>query len=501
MQTSTFRNRVSTHVMTLLGCLTAVTFGFQVLAEDRPNIVIVLADDLGFGDVRRLNAESEIPTPHLDRLAAQGMTFTDAHSPSAVCTPTRYGLITGTYCWRSRLKSGVLNGYGAPLIDEGTPTIGSLATEAGYHTGIVGKWHLGLGFQRSGTEWQWDRPLSHSPKTLGFAYSYVIPASLDFPPYVYIQDGAVTSVPNREQSEVKFPRFLRRGEVGGDFDFAECLDNLTQHACDYIREQSKRPEPFLLYFPLTAPHKPVWPHPRFEGKTSKGPYGDFVHQVDWTLGQICSTLDETSAAKNTLVIFTSDNGSFMYRESDPNAPDHVSDSTLQKFRPEHHRANGPLRGTKADIWEAGHRVPYFARWPGRIQPDSQCAETICHTDLYATIADVVGQEMPNATVGAADSHSLVALFTQQPGASRGAPVIHHSANGMFAIRSGQWKLVLGNGSGGRARPRGQRFARPYHLFDLSADLSESTNLIERTPNVASRLERECLEIIASGRSR
>jgi arylsulfatase A-like enzyme len=479
--------------ITILGLVASSAF-----AADKPNIVFILADDMGYGDVQVLNPHSTIPTPNLNRLAAEGMSFTDAHTPSAVCTPTRYGLMTGRYAWRGRLKSGVLNGYGEPLIEDGRETIGSLLQKQGYYTGIVGKWHLGLGFVRKSNDEDIDftQGVTDGPHTRGFDFSFVIPASLDFPPYVYIRNGQITRNVVL-QSRQEFPGFLRHGPIGRDLVPENALDDLTAEATAFIHERASRDQPFFLYFPLTAPHKPTLPHQRFVGSTGLGPYGDFVAQVDWTVGQILNTLDAAGVTEDTLVVYTSDNGSYMYRLK-PGDPDHVTDPTLQSYDETNHRANGVLRGTKADIWEAGHRVPFLARWPGEIKARSQSDRTIALTDLFATVADIVG--VPLSDEVAEDSFSLRPLLTDEGEFNR-APIIHHSVAGMFAIRDGVWKLVAGNGSGGRQAPRGEPFEGPFTLFDLSEDIGEERNIIDQVPDVARRLEAELNEIRLNGRSR
>ena len=459
-----------------------------------PNIVVVLADDMGYGDVQALNDQSQIPTPNLNRLAKEGMTFTDAHSPSAVCTPTRYGLLTGRYCWRSRLKSGVLNGYSPPLIETDRMTVASFLKSVGYHTGIVGKWHLGLGFAKTdGGQFDFHESVDHGPNNLGFQFSHIIPASLDFPPYLYLRNGAPTKFPSIMQPAQSFPAFLRKGERSPDLVMEDCLDDLTQVATSYIRRQASNTEqPFFLYFPLTAPHKPVLPHPRFRSVTELGPYGDFIVQVDWTVGEVLNAIDQAGIRDDTLFLYTSDNGSFMFRRDSPQAKDHVADETVQAYQSAHHRANGAFRGTKADIWEAGHHVPFFARWPEVIKPDARCSETICHVDIFATVASIAEGQLPSGV--APDSHSLLSLMTDGSWGEARDPVIHHSASGMFSIRDGKWKLVLGNGSGGREQPRGKPFQKPYALFDMTKDISERTNVIDQFPDVATRLEMECLTI-------
>ena len=464
--------------------------------------MFVLADDMGYGDVQALNPNSRIPTPNLNQLAADGMTFTDAHSPSAVCTPTRYATLTGRYCWRSRLKRGVLNGYGTPLIERDRATVASHLKQRGYFTGVIGKWHLGLGFKKDGSgKWDWSKPLDYSPLDAGFSYSLVIPASLDFPPYVYVKGRQITGVPNRTQSARSFPAFLRKGELGSDFSIVDCLDELTTLATSFIREQSKTNQPFFLYFPLTAPHKPVLPHDRFSGKTELGPYGDFVAQVDWTIGEVVKAVDEAGIAENTLIIFTSDNGSFMRRQRDPKDSDHVNDETVQAYFEGHHTANGPWRGTKADIWEGGHRVPFFARWKGTIRPGSTSGRTICHVDLFATAVELAGSKLPGPELAAPDSFSIASLLRGQPQKFNRAPVVHHSAGGAFAIRDGRWKLVLCDGSGGREQPRGKAFATPWQLFDMENDPVESTNVAGDHAEVVIRLAAVLMKSLANEKSR
>lgn len=458
------------------------------LESTRPNIVFILADDLGFGDVHALNPNSRIPTPHLDRLAEEGMTFTDAHTPSSVCTPTRYGVLTGRYCWRTRLKSGVLNGFSPPLLAPDRPTVASLLRQHGYHTGIVGKWHLGLDFARQsdGKAIDFSQPLADGPRDHGFDYSFILPASLDFPPYVYIENHRVTAPPVIDQEAQPFPAFLRAGPRSPDVEMASVLDDLLERAVGFVRRQADSGTPFFLYFPLTAPHKPVIPHPRFQGTSDLGTYGDFIRQVDWTVGAFLRALDDASLASNTLVIFTSDNGSYMYRQDNPARPDHVDDPQIQGYYRLNHQSNYAFRGTKADIWEGGHRVPFFVRWPGKVTPGTHCRQTVCLTDFFATCREVV--DAAPRKIGGEDSVSLLPLFLAEAQSVPHPPVIHHSVNGTFAIRSGPWKLVLGNGSGGRESPRGTPFGRPYQLFHLAHDSDESHDLIDVMPEQARILE-------------
>ena len=497
-------NTVKLNVSQLTKYLVALNIavaGLLPIFGEQPNIIFIMADDMGYGDVQAMNPQSTIPTPNLDRLAREGMTFTDAHSPSAVCTPTRYGVLTGRYCWRSDLKRGVLNGYGAPIIEGDRETVARALKSQGYFTGVIGKWHLGLRFQKTNGEWDWSKPLDYSPVDIGFDRSFVIPASLDFPPYVYIEGHRITGLPDRTQPAQSFPAFLRKGELGSDFSIIDCLDRLTSEAADFIVERSKAPVPFFLYFPLTAPHKPTLPHSRYQGRSGLGPYGDFVIQVDEVVGSILDTIDEQGITDKTVVFYTSDNGSYMYRYQDPNAVDHVGDASVQGYYEENHIANGPLRGTKADIWEAGHRVPFFVRWPERIHAGSSSDETITHTDFFATAVSIAGGKIPNAKVAVQDSFDFSPLlFGNEKGWKR-APVIHHSGGAMFAIREGDWKLILGSGSGGREQPRGRRFERPYQLFNLKDDIGEQNDRYREFSDKARELELKALELMSSGSSR
>jgi arylsulfatase A-like enzyme len=280
--------------------------------------------------------------------------------------------------------------------------------------------------------------------------------------------------------------------------FDEALDVLAEKASAFIAKHAKGEKPFFLYIPLTGPHKPVVPHERFKGKSKLGLYGDFIVNVDDTVGQVLEAIDEAGIAENTLVVYTSDNGSFMYRYDQPKE-DHVANSSVQGYNADHHRANGPFRGTKADIWEAGHHVPFFVRWPKQVKAGSQCAQPISHTDFYATAAEVVSAKLSRDE--AEDSFSLLPVLQGKQGKIDRAPVIHHSVAGMFAIRDGNWKLVAGNGSGGRQAPRGKPFGRPYQLFDLSSDMAETTNVLDSNPEVVKRLESQLEEIRKNDRSR
>lgn len=484
--------------------LLAVT---PLIAAEKPNVVLIMADDLGYGDVRANNPSSRIPTPAFDRLAEEGMRFTDAHTPSAVCTPTRYGLLTGRYCWRSRLKRGVLLGYSPPLIEPGRKTIGHLFAEAGYQTACIGKWHLGMNMPGGQKNMDWSGRIENGPTTRGFQHYFGVSASLDMPPYAWIEDDRFTK-PATEKSPARgFPDYMRAGPIAPGFDARDGLDTIVRKGGEWIRKQAKTKKPFFLYLPLTAPHKPVLPAERFIGKSKLGPYGDFVMATDDALGQVLKALDQCGAADNTLLVMTSDNGSFMYRLGHPASPtkpgkggeDHVADQTIQGYLPQNHTSNGELRGTKADVWDGGHRVPYFVRWPGVTPAGSSCGEPTCHVDLWATCADMLGKSLPDDA--AEDSHSILALFKGKKLDKPRGGVVHHSGDGTFAIRRGKWKLILGSGSGGRGIPKSKPFDGKVQLYDMKADLSETKNLAAANPEIVKELTDLLERYRESGRSR
>ncbi|MFP6896453.1 MAG: arylsulfatase [Roseibacillus sp.] len=480
----------------LLTILLAACLGHSAPAARPPNVVLILADDMGYGDVQALNADSRIPTPNLNKLAKTSATFLDAHSGSAVCTPTRYGLLTGRYCWRSRLKRGVLfPPNDKPLIEDDRTTVASYLKSQGYQTALVGKWHLGIGWARDKKgKVIFDAPFTNGPNEKGFDQWFGVAASLDMVPYVYLRNHQAVAKTTATQQSQGFPKYIRKGPKDPNFDPGDVLDDLAREASGFIKKASADKEkPFFLYLPLTGPHKPVWPHERFVGKTKLGPYGDFVHQVDHTIGVVLKALEDSGQAANTLVIFTSDNGSFMHRRKD-SEKHHLADKTDQGFRPADHSANYHWRGTKADVWEGGHHVPFFVRWPeGGVKAGSTTKRVTCLTDVLATVAEAVGKPLP-AGAGE-DSFSFLQVAKGHPARKSRPGVINHSASGFFAIRKGPWKLVLANGSGGRQQPKGKSFGKPYHLYNLHDDPSETNNLIEENADLAADLEREFKTIV------
>lgn len=442
-------------------------------AASRPNIVYVLADDLGWGDLQCYNALSAIPTPNANRLATEGMRFDDMHSTSAVCTPSRYSILTGRYCWRTRLKHGVLNGDSPNLIEPGRLTVPAMLKSAGYHTAGFGKWHLGLGNVQPT---DFTKPLDPGPIDHGFDHYFGIPASLDMAPYLYFEDNHVVEQPTSYTPGSKEPRgvFWRPGPRAPHFKLEEVLPTITNKAVEYIHERAKQPQqPFFLYLPFTGPHTPWLPLEQYRGRSKAGTYGDFVAEVDDMLGRVLHAIDESGQAQNTIFVFTSDNG---------------ADWKLEDLARYAHRANGDWRGEKADIWEGGHRIPFLIRWPGQIRPNTVSKEMANLGDLMATVAAILGIRLPpNA---GEDSFNLLPAFLQQNKAPIRDSLIMHSIDGMFSIRQGHWKLEEGLGSGGFSPPRSVEPAEggpKGQLYDLSNDPGELHNLYQARPDMVDKL--------------
>jgi arylsulfatase A len=438
-----------------------------------PNIVYILADDLGWGDLGCYNKDSAVPTPHANRFATEGMRFTDMHSPSAVCTPTRYGIMTGRYCWRSTLKKGVLWGYSPNLIEPGRMTAPSMLKSRGYYTAGFGKWHLGLGTKE---KTDYSQPLHPCPTDHGFDYYFGIPASLDMDPYLYFENDHAVEQPTSHTDGKNSARgvFWRGGGIAPHFEIEEVLPTLTDRAIKLIHERAAKPaRPFFLYLALTAPHTPWLPKPGFQGKSKAGIYGDFVAQVDDTLGRVLRALEEAKLAGNTFVIFTSDNGA----DWKPEDKERYS-----------HRANANWKGEKADIWDAGHRIPFIARWPGKIQPGAVSGELGCLTDFLATAAAIVGAKLPGDA--GEDSYNLLPALQGKKGKSIREAIVHHSSEGMFSIRQGEWKLELGLGSGGFSQPQRvePKPGGPQgQLYNLEKDPTEADNVWLQHPEIVARL--------------
>ncbi len=464
-------------------------------AESPPNIIYILADDLGYGDVGCYNRGSKIPTPNIDRLAAEGMRFTDAHSPGSICTPTRYATLTGRYSWRTWSKRGGLGPWGKPLIDSDRITLASLLKRHGYATACVGKWHLGMDWPtKDGRPPQtgddrlsnvdFTRPIGEGPTTRGFDYYFGVNLP-NYPPYCFIENDhtvGLPTVPNR-------PEYNRPGPMLPGWRRMEIMPELTRRAVRYVEEAAASPrKPFFLYFPLTAPHYPVVPAPEFQGKSQAGEYGDFVAQVDWTVGRVLEALERTGLADDTLVFFTSDNGPEVTGEVDPGVYD--------RARRYGHYSMGPLRGGKRDVWEGGHRVPFLARWPGMVRPGSVSDQLVSQADLIRTVAAVLGTTLPDDA--GEDSIDFLPVLLGRPTKSPLRKTAIHYCGGKFAIRKGDWVLIDAPTGEVNRRDREPEWLKqqrgyvaddlPGQLFNLREDLSERRNLYAERPELVRRLK-------------
>jgi arylsulfatase A len=449
-------------------------------AADKPNIVYVLCDDLGYGDVQCLNpTRGKIATPNIDRLAAEGMIFTDAHTGSSVCTPTRYGILTGRYAWRTKLQSGVLGGESPPLIANERATVASLLKQHGYATACIGKWHVGLGFG----EKMFEQPLTDGPTHHGFDSYYGISASLDMPPFVYLENDRFTEIPTTTK------QWIRKGPAAASFEAVDVLPTLTRKAVEYIETQAAARRPFFLYLPLASPHTPIVPTKEWQGKSGLGDYGDFVMQTDWSLGEVVKALERSGVRNDTLVVFTSDNG------CSPAAG-------IGKLEEAGHYPNGDLRGTKADIWDGGHRVPFIVSWPARVKSGSRNDQVVCLTDLMATCAAIVSAKLPDDA--GEDSFSFLPALMGTDAVPLREATVHHSIAGHFAIRQGKWKLELCRASGGWSSPKeGSPEAAKLpevQLYDMAADLGETKNVAAEHPDIVRRLTQLLEKYVADGRS-
>ncbi len=472
--------------------------------QNKPNIIYILADDLGYGDVSCLNSDSKIPTPNLDKLAEQGITFTDAHSSSSLCSPTRYGILTGRYSWRSRRQGGALWSFDKPLIEEDRLTVPQYLKNKGYHTACIGKWHLGMNWrdqngevlENTGAEKGWNinfsRPLENGPITRGFDYYFGMDAP-NYPPYCYIENDRTIGIPTKDKPDSMYGV---PGIMLENWDLYKVLPEIEKRAVNYINREAKSDNPFFLYLPLTAPHTPIVPIEEHIGKSQAGMYGDFVHQVDAIVGNILKTLEQNNLTENTLLIFTSDNGS-------PNVDGFNMEGQKESGIKYGHNSSYIFRGRKADIWEGGHRIPFFARWPGKIKPGTKSGEIICLTDLFATCAAILGEELSDSA--GEDSYNILPVLTgEKINEDLREATVHLGGDGSFSIRQENWKLAIcpGSGGGGSLSPEtALRNNMPMiQLYNLEIDIGEQNNLYDKYPDVVYRLTKLLERYVKNGRS-
>ena len=476
--------------MKLLYTLLLAAVCGAALAADKPNIVVILADDLGYGDPQCYNPQGKIPTPHIDKLAAQGMRFTDGHSSSSICTPSRYTLLTGRYHWRSPLRDGVLNGMGKPIIPPERLTIAGLLKQHGYATACIGKWHLGMDMPSPLT----TGAIQNGPTTNGFDYYFGISASLDMPPYAFIENDRFTEAPTAKKNLLILKSdqpLVRAGPAAPNFESEQVLPAFAQKSVDWIKAQNDKP--FFLYLPLNSPHTPLAATKEWKGKSGLGDYADFVMQTDAVVGEVVAAIDAIGATRNTIVILSSDNGPANYvgtKVSDDPQDSHEGSGTIKNLEAKGHFPASPLRGYKASIHEGGHRVPFIVRWPEVVKPNSRSNQLVHQADFMRTFADIIGATLPDNA--GEDSISLLPLLQ---GVEQ--PVREHAINGrnVPSLRHGSWKLILAPDKENHSPDRPL-----VQLYNLTEDLSETNNLASKIPEKVSEMEALLKKLIAEGRS-
>ncbi|MDF9798285.1 arylsulfatase A [Catalinimonas alkaloidigena] len=465
-------------LITLFGCQSNPQQS-QNTEEKPPNVLFILVDDMGYGDVSAFNTNSKIPTPAINTLVSEGMRFTDAHAPAAVCVPSRYGLITGRYPIR---RTGIFNGS---WIEEDRMTLGSMLQEQGYTTACVGKWHLGMGENEKDPAP--DGKLSAGPVNRGFDYFYGIPASLDIPPYYYIENDQCVALPTDSIGDNNSPNvspiqgaFWRGGKIAPGFEHEEVLPHLRDKSLEFLKNhQQQSDDPFFLYVALPAPHTPWLPLEEYQGKSDAGMYGDFVYQVDQTVGSILAYLEEAGIDEETLIFFSSDNGPVWFSED------------VERYE---HSAVGPLNGMKGDAYEGGHRMPFVARWKGHIAENTNSNQLICFTDMMATMADLLDIFIDQENT-AEDSYSfLPVLLNEAPSAALRNDLLVESVYGLYAMREGDWVYINGPGSGGFSagypRPEGYPLEGEGQLYNLRDDLGQVKNLYSKNQAKADTLSQK-----------
>ena len=475
----------------LLGCLPAL----YAQSVERPNIIFILADDMGYGDIAVLNENGKVPTPNLDRLSSEGATFLDAHASTSVSSPSRYSILTGRYNWRSRLKGGALPVYHEPLMDPQRTTMPSMLRNQGYQTACIGKWHLGMKFATTDgkaprdteTECNLDfhKEIKGGPCDVGFDYFFGVDCP-NFPPYCFLENRKTVGIPSLYYPAREGIIDSRGGHGVKNWNQEQVLPTVIDKATHYVKEASKSKKPFFLYLSLTSPHTPIVPTSEFEGKTGLNAYTDFVMQTDAGVGKVLDALKENGIEDNTLVVFSADNGCCPL----------VDVPFLQK---KGHDPSYIYRGLKSDLYEGGHRMPCMVKWPGHIRPH-QVKQTICLVDFMATFAHLTGYAL--ADNEAEDSYNLTPLLLNEvePAPIR-ATTVHYSSNGYFAIRQGKWKLLLCNFSGGWTSPTlNHAYKERYQLYDLEKDPGENNNLYAKYPEKVEELRLLLVNYIKDGRT-
>ena len=465
--------------------------------SDKPNIIYILADDLGYGDLSIYNKNSKIFTPNIDSIGDEGMVFYDMHSTSSVCTPTRYSILTGEYAWRTRLKYGVLWSYGEPLINEDKNTVASMLKKYGYTTSVIGKWHLGLGWVTKNDISEINSDIRDSglirdinedlidfsknptfgPPQNGFDYSFILPSSLDIPPYLYLENNKFLNPVNKYTDGNKpnidaSGAFWRPGPMAEDFDINQVLPIFFDKSKKYIEKTQKEDKPFFLYLPLPGPHTPWLPDSSFKDSSEAGEYGDFVKMIDFYVGNLLDHLKSLNLEKNTMVIFTSDNGPYWWPES------------ILKFN---HKAALDLKGMKGDIYDGGHRIPFMVKYPGVVKEKSTNSDVNSLASLMSTLGEMLGEDHNNIGI---DSYSFYEALINVNHKSEVNPIIHHSSKGFFSLRKGKWKLIENLGSGGFSKPvyiEAEKEENIYSLFNMEDDISETNNLANKYPEIVKDL--------------
>lgn len=479
----------------LYSCL-AVSLSTSLTAQiqKQPNIIFILADDLGYGDLSYLNEKGKIKTPCLDKMATEGVVFQDAHSSSAVSTPTRYGVLTGRYNWRSTLKKGVLGYYDAPLIPSGRTTMAGMLRNQGYNTACIGKWHLGMHYPTQNgqkpidnlKEYNLDftKEIKGGPCDVGFDFFFGVDAP-NYPPYCYIENRHTVGLPDTYYPASK-EMDSRPGRGLPKWDMENVLPDLEKKAVEYINQSAESGRPFFLYFPLTSPHTPIVPTSEFADQSRLNKYADFVMQSDAVIGKILNALDKNGIAENTIVVFTSDNG------CSPCAD-------FELLGQKGHSPSFIYRGMKSDLFEGGHHVPCIVRWPAQAKPH-HVKQTICLTDFMATFAAITEYRL--ADNEGEDSYNILPLLLRSGDETKiREATVHHSIDGSFAIRQGKWKLLLSSYSGGWSEPRKPGLgASEYQLYDLEKDPGETCNLYKSDSEIAKHLYDLMVRYIEEGRS-